>query len=301
MSNVLRPAEAMTVPVVPARRGPNVLSAIVSMALSKPLGAFGAVVILLVLFVALAAPLLAPYDPLAMNFDAPFAPPSGRFVLGADEFGRDVLSRIIWGSRISVYVGVVSVVLGQAIGGTLGLVSGFLGGKVDVLIQRIVDMLMSFPMLVLALSIVAALGPSPINVVLAISIVQVPRSSRIIRSAALLVKEMQYVEAGRAIGATGARILWRHVLPNCLAPFIVIASTTLGLAILTEASLSFLGVGTPPPNPSWGAMLSGTGRSYVEIAPWLAIFPGLALTLTVFGFNLLGDALRDVLDPRLRK
>ncbi|MEK7681582.1 MAG: ABC transporter permease, partial [Chloroflexota bacterium] len=274
---------------------------ILAMARSKPLGAFGAAVILLVLLVAIAAPLIAPYDPLAMNFDAPFAPPSARFLVGADEFGRDVLSRIIWGSRISLYVGVVSVVLGQSIGGALGVVSGFMGGRVDVLVQRFVDMLMSFPMLVLALSIVAALGPSPINVVLAISIVQVPRSSRIIRSAALLVKEMQYVDAGRAIGASGARILWRHVLPNCVAPFIVIASTTMGLAILTEASLSFLGVGTPPPDPSWGAMLSGTGRSYVEIAPWLAIFPGLALTLTVFGFNLLGDALRDILDPRLRK
>lgn len=284
-----------------ASRGPNVLRAALTLARRKPLGAFGAAVILLVLLVAIAAPLIAPYDPLAMNFDAPFAPPSARFLVGADEFGRDVLSRIIWGSRISLYVGVVSVVLGQSIGGALGVVSGFMGGKVDVLIQRFVDMLMSFPMLVLALSIVAALGPSPINVVLAISIVQVPRASRIIRSAALLVKEMQYVDAGRAIGASGARILWRHVLPNCVAPFIVIASTTMGLAILTEASLSFLGVGTPPPNPSWGAMLSGTGRSYVEIAPWLAIFPGLALTLTVFGFNLLGDALRDILDPRLRK
>ncbi|MBI2910444.1 MAG: ABC transporter permease, partial [Chloroflexi bacterium] len=236
-----------------------------------------------------------------LHYESLFAPPGQPYYLGADNVGRDVLSRIIWGSRTSLYVGILSVLLGQIGGGFLGLISGYFGGKTDIVIQRVMDVLLSFPTLVLALAIVAALGPSENNVILAIGVTQSPRAARIIRSATLTVREAQYVDAARAIGCTDWRIVFQHVAPQTISPLIVLTSVELPHAILIEASLSFLGLGTPPPTPSWGGMLSGVGREFVQRAPWLAIYPGIAISLTVFGFNMLGDGLRDLLDPRLRR
>lgn len=266
----------------------------------KPLGVIGAGIIIVFAVVALFAPLLAPYDPYLIDSRNLLKPPSARNWMGTDEFGRDILSRIIWGSRVSVFVGLVAVALGTTTGAILGLVSGYFGGKIDYIVQRLMDTLMAFPMLILALAMVAALGASIRNVILALAVVILPNSARVIRSSTLSVRERPYIEAARNLGFSNLRILFRHVLPNCVAPYIILATAALGGAILAEASLSFLGLGTPPPEPSWGAMLSGKTQRYMTQAPWLAVFPGLTITLVVFGFNFLGDALRDLLDPRLR-
>lgn len=296
-NRVLEPTVALETTLRP-RRG--WIRALLSFSRRKPLGAIGGVVTTIMVITAIFATWLAPMDPYELNFAAVLKPPGTEYLLGSDHLGRDVLSRIIYGARVSLYVGLLSVALGQVGGGLLGLISGFFGGKTDLFIQRIMDILMAFPMLILALAIVAALGPSINNVIIAISIVQTPRAARTMRSAAINVREMDYVSAARVIGGAEWYILFRHVAPNCVAPFIIIGTAALGQAIVTEATLSFLGVGTPPPTPSWGLMLSGEGRKYIEQAPWLATFPGIAISLAVFGLNLLGDALRDVLDPRLR-
>lgn len=267
---------------------------------SKPLGAIGGIIIVVFCIVAAAAPLLAPYDPLQIHTDRLLMPPGPEHLLGTDQFGRDILSRLIWGARISLFVGLVAVILGTTTGAILGLISGFFRGKVDMAIQRIMDVLMAFPMLVLALAMVAALGSSIQNVIIALAVVIMPNAARVIRSSALSVRERPFVEAAHNLGLSKWRILFRHVLPNCVAPYIVLATAAFGSAILTEASLSFLGLGTPPPSPSWGGMLSGRAQAYMVDAPWLAIFPGLAITIVVFGFNFFGDALRDAFDPRLR-
>ncbi|MDO8531216.1 MAG: ABC transporter permease [Dehalococcoidia bacterium] len=267
----------------------------------QPLGVIGAALVLLMVLVAVFAEVIAPYSPLETHRGVSFAPPSLRFWLGADELGRDVLSRVLYGTRLSLYVGLVSVLLGTTIGAGVGVVSGYMGKKVDILLQRIIDTVMAFPTLILALAIVAVLGPSLNNVVIAVSVVLIPRGARVLRSAALSVKENPYIEAARAIGCSNTRVLLRHVLPQCMAPYIIVATAAIGWAITVEATLNFLGVGAPPPTPSWGAMLSGAGRQHLETSPWIAISPGVALSLTVFGFSLLGDALRDVLDPRLRR
>ncbi|MBI4498095.1 MAG: ABC transporter permease [Chloroflexi bacterium] len=268
---------------------------------TKPLGAVGALLIVLLVGTAALAPLLAPYDPLELRVDQTFVPPGGEFPLGTDNYGRDLFSRIVWGAQISLYVGILAVVFGTTTGALLGLVSGYFGGRLDFWLQRVMDSVMAFPGLVLALAIVAMLGQSITNVILAISIVIIPSASRVERSQALAIKQQMYIDAARAVGATDSRILMFHMLPNAMAPYIILATAELGGAILIEASLSFLGLGTPPPHPSWGAMLSGAAQQYAQRAPWMAIFPGLAITGAVFGFNLLGDALRDVLDPRLRR
>jgi peptide/nickel transport system permease protein len=223
----------------------------------------------------------------------------GGFPLGTDHLGRDVWSRLLWGSRFSLSVGLLSVALGSSLGALVGLTSGFLGGKYDLLLQRCIDALQVFPGLLLALAIVATLGPSVHHVVLAIALGFVATQARVMRAAALAAREHPYIEAARALGCPESRVLFRHVLPNCLRPYIVLASAELGNAVLLEASLSFLGLSTPPPHPSWGAMLSGA-QQYLQQAPWLALFPGLAISLTVLGCNLLGDALGDALDPRRR-
>jgi peptide/nickel transport system permease protein len=267
---------------------------------SQPLGALGGLIILGMVVLAILAPVVAPYDPYELRVDHMFAPPGPTFYLGTDDYGRDIYSRIIYGARISLYVGILAVTLGTTTGAFLGLVSGFLGGRVDTVIQRIMDSLLAFPALILALAIVAALGQSTTNVIIAVAVVLMPTAARVIRASVLSIKENVFVEAGRAIGCGNMRILLRHIMPNCVAPYIVLATSTLGTAILSEAALSFLGLGTPPPEPSWGTMLSGAAQQYVWRAPWMAIFPGIAISLAVFGFNLFGDALRDVLDPRLR-
>ena len=267
--------------------------------LRKPLGATSAFVIAVLALSALSAPYVSPYDPIGISIDT-FQAPSSTHFFGTDDLGRDMFSRILHGSRISLYVGFLAVALGSLGGALVGLVSGFAGGWVDMVIQRIVDAVLAFPGIVLAMSLVAVLGTSTTNALLAIAIVIIPFQSRVVRGAVLSVKQNVYVEAAVTIGATPQRIMIRHVLPNVVAPILILISASLGNAILIEAGLSFLGLSTQPPEPSWGLMLSGTGRRYMEEAPWLAIFPGLAIALTVLAFNLLGDVVRDVLDPRLR-
>ena len=272
----------------------------------KPLGAIGGMIVLCLVLVAIVAPFTAPLDPYELHLTDKYASPGQQngfgetFLLGSDSLGRDILSRVMYGARISLYVGLLSVGVGVSLGAFLGIVSGYLGGKVDLVVQRVVDAFMAFPALVFALGILAALGPSLNNVVLTLILLFIPGSARVVRSQALSVTESVYVDAARAIGASDQRIILRHVLPNCLAPYLVFATANLGLAIVIEASLTFLGVGTPIDVPSWGGMLAVAGAKYVEVAPWLLIFPSIAVVLAVFGFNLLGDALRDVLDPRLR-
>ncbi len=265
-----------------------------------PLGAVGAVIMAVCVLAALFADVITVYDPLTTNPALSLAPPSAEHWLGADFLGRDIYSRIVYGARISLAVGLGSTLLGCALGVVVGLVSGYVGGWVDLATQRLVDILQALPLLVLALVMAASLGPSLNNTISAIAIPLIPYAARVIRANTLALREMPFVEAARAVGMSELRIAVRHVLPNTLAPLIVLATAQLGAAILTEASLSFLGLGVPEPHPSWGRMLSESAAEYVRTAPWLVIFPGLAISLVVFGTNLLGDALRDLLDPRQR-
>ena len=266
----------------------------------KPLGAAGAAIILTMVLLAVLAPVISFYDPLEWSISEKLSAPSALHWLGTDDKGRDLWSRIVLGAQISLMVGFGAVGFGSVSGAILGVVSAFYGGRVDAGIQRVMDALMSIPTLILALAIMAALGQSLVNVIIAVGIPQIPRANRVVRSQALAVNQSEYAMAAQAIGATDVRIMALHILPQCVAPWLIIATAGLGTAIIAEASLSFLGLGIPPPQPSWGGMLSGTGRTYYAVAPWLAIWPGLALSLAVYGFNLFGDALRDVLDPRLR-
>lgn len=266
----------------------------------KPLGTVGATIILWIGAIAALAPWITFYDPLAWDLPIKLLAPSASHWLGTDEMGRDLWSRIVLGAQISLQVGFASVALGSGAGGLLGLISAWYGGKVDQVMQRVLDALMAIPTLILALAVTATLGQSLVNIVFAIAITMIPRANRIVRSQALSVKEADFVLAAQAMGASNIRIMLQHIMPQCVAPWLIIASAGLGAAILTEASLSFLGLGVPAPQPSWGGMLSGPARNYYAVAPWMAIWPGLCLSLAVYGFNLFGDALRDVLDPRLR-
>lgn len=259
----------------------------------------GAIIVLGCILVAILAPLLAPYPPQEVHAKWRLYPPNEYFLLGTDEFGRDILSRIIFGSRISLQVGLISVGIALMLGSTLGGIAGFYGGATDNVIMRTMDVLFAFPAILLAIGIMAMLGPGIANAMIAIGIVYTPAFARLMRASVLQVKEMEFVDAARVLGALDARIMVRHIAPNLMAPLIVQTTFCLSTAILTEAALSFLGLGTPPPEPSWGIMLSAS-RKYVELSPWPAVFPGLAIMLVVLGFNLLGDGLRDVLDPRLR-
>ena len=267
---------------------------------TKPLGAAGAFIILAMLIVAALAEVLAPYDPYQADYAAQFARPSPLHWLGTDEFGRDLMSRIMYGARIALFVGFTASIIGCTIGGLLGVTSAYLGGRVDLFLERLMDILLAFPQLILALAIASILGPAVQNVVIAISIPIIPRAARVVRSTALSVKENVYVEAVGALGAPQWRIVLRHIVPNVVAPYIILLTAQLGGAILAEAALSYLGLGAAEPTPSWGLMLSGSALSYAEKAPWIPLFPGIAISLGVFGFNLFGDSLRDVLDPKLR-
>jgi peptide/nickel transport system permease protein len=260
----------------------------------------GAAIMTMFVFCAVFADFIAVYSPTATDSAMRLIHPGTGHALGTDQMGRDIFARIIYGARISLAVGLGSTFLGSVFGVALGLTSGYLGGWVDLVIQRIIDVLQSVPLLVLALVMAAALGPALDNTIVAISIPLIPYTARVIRSNTLALREQPFVEAARAVGMSEFRIAVRHVLPNTVAPLIVIATAQLGAAILTEASLSFLGLGVPEPHPSWGRMLSESAAEYVRTAPWLVIFPGLAISLAVFGTNLFGDALRDILDPRLR-
>ena len=274
-------------------------------AVSKPMGAAGGFIVVVVVLAAIFAPVVSPYDPYASNLDENGLPvrlvgPSGSFLLGTDAIGRDVFSRIIYGSRVSLIVGLGAVTLGTFFGALIGLVSGYFVGKVDQVLQRVVDTLMAIPAIVLALAVITMLQPGLFNIILVIAIVIAPGTSRVVRGTVLTIKENVYIEAARSIGAGSGRIVFRHILPNVIAPIIVIASIWVGNAIVIEAALSFLGLGTPPPTPTWGGMLALEGRRHLENAPWLALAPGAAISVAVLAVNMLGDALRDVLDPRLR-
>jgi peptide/nickel transport system permease protein len=247
------------------------------------------------------APVVAPADPLATDYGAMLAPPSATHWFGTDAFGRDVLSRIIYGARTALIVGIVSAFLGATLGAIIGIASAYFGGWVDLLVERVVDVLLSFPLVIMALAVVATLGNGVGNVVLAITIPMVPRCARVIRSSALAIRRRAYVDAARAAGYGRARIIFRHLLPNVMAPYLVMLTAFMGQAVLLEASLSFLGLGVAEPTPAWGLMLKGAAVDFAETAPWLALAPGVAISAVVFAFNLFGDALRDALDPRLRQ
>jgi len=259
----------------------------------------GSVILALVVVAAVFAPYLSPHDPLAMNPTQLLQPPTAEHPMGTDELGRDVLSRVIWGARISLYVGVISVTMAVLIGVTLGLLAGYHGGLIDDAIARVLDVVFAFPTILLALGIVGMLGSSLTNTMIAIGVVYTPVYARLARGTTLAIKEREFVEAAVVSGARSVRIIVRHILPNIMAPLIVQTSLSLSLAILAEASLSFLGLGTQPPDPSWGTMVN-TGQALIELSPWPVVFPGLAIVLAVLAFNLIGDGLRDALDPRLR-
>jgi peptide/nickel transport system permease protein len=266
----------------------------------RPLGAVGAAIIVLMLAVAMLAPLIARYDPVVNDFGAMLAAPSREHWLGTDAFGRDVLARLIYGSRTALFVGFGASVLGTTLGAVLGVASAYFAGRVDLYLQRVMDVFLSFPLIILALALVAILGNSIPNLILAIMIPMIPRSALVIRSSALAIREMPYVDAARAAGFGHGRIILRHMLPNVMAPYLIMLTAFLGQAILLESSLSFLGLGVQEPIPAWGLMLRGAAVEFAEAAPWMAVFPGLAISLSVFAFNLFGDSLRDALDPRLK-
>lgn len=289
------------VPALPLQRtrGTPWLGAVWRFARRKPLGAVGGLLLLVVVFMAVFAPVIAPFDRLEFHPADVYTPPNTTYWMGTDNNGRDIFSRVVYGARISLQVGALTVLIGTTFGLAFGLLSGYVGGRLDFWGQRIVDSFQAFPALFLALALTTALGRTITNVGIALAVVTWPAASRVVRSAVLAQKQMTYVEAARAVGAGTLRILFLHLLPNVVSVYIVLATAALAQAILVEASLSFLGVGVPPPEPSWGLMLLEAQTKAVR-APWMAIFPGLAITIAVFGFNLFGDALRDYLDPRLR-
>jgi peptide/nickel transport system permease protein len=266
----------------------------------RPLGAVGAAVIVIMLLVAAFAPLLAPYDPLAVDFGAMLSAPSAQHWLGTDAFGRDVLARLVYGSRTALIVGFGSAFIGATLGAILGVGSAYFGGRVDLYLQRVMDVFISFPLIILALAMVAILGNNLPNLITAITIPMIPRCALVIRSSALAIRELPYVDAARAAGFRHRRIILRHMLPNVMASYLIMLTAFLGQAILLEASLSFLGLGVQEPHAAWGLMLRGAAVEFAETAPWMAIFPGVAISLAVFAFNLFGDSLRDALDPKPR-
>lgn len=271
-----------------------------SFARRSPLSAFWGVVAALIIVMAVSAPLIAPYPPLKADFRAMTKPPSVAHKMGTDQVGRDTLSRVIHGSRTSLLVAFAAVFFGTTLGALWGLASGYFGGRFDLVSQRIIEFMQSFPDLILAMAIAMALGPGIGTVIVAIAITRIPFGGRVIRSVVLSVKELPFVEAARGLGASHMRIMFRQILPQCVAPYLILATAHLGVAIIIEASLGFLGVGIPPPTPTWGNMLSDALNSGLVPPWWLVLFPGAAITITVLAFNLLGDGIRDFLDPRLR-
>ena len=266
----------------------------------QPLGTFGLVLVLIMAFAAITADVITPYSPTANDFAAMTEPPSWAHILGTDQFGRDLFSRIVYGARTALVVGFSCAIVGGAIGLVLGVASAYFGGRIDLLMQRVMDVLMAFPLIILALAVIAIFGSGVFNVIVAIAIPLVPRCARVVRSSALAIREVPYIDAARACGFSHSRIILRHMVPNVVAPFLIMLTAFVGQAILAEASLSYLGLGVQEPVAAWGLMLQGGAEEYASTAPWIAIFPGLAIALTVFGFSLFGDALRDAIDPKLR-
>ncbi len=276
------------------------LQPIVRFARSSPLGTIAAVLLITLILVAIFADQLAPYDPLVADYSVSRSPPSAAHVFGADQLGRDTLSRIIHGARVSLFVALVSVLLGDSAGLLWGIASGYLGGRFDLVSQRLLDTLLSFPGLILAMLLLVGLGAGLQTVIIAIAVTRVPLATRVIRSVVLSLRNLAYVEAARALGSSNLRIMALHILPQCIAPFLVIVSANIGVAITTEAALSFLGIGVPPPTPTWGNMLGGVLAESFKPPWWLVVYPGVFLTATVLAANLFGDAIRDFLDPKLR-
>jgi peptide/nickel transport system permease protein len=268
---------------------------------SEPLGTFGLVLVLVMAATGLAAELVAPYSPTANDFGAMMEAPSWTHLLGTDQFGRDLLSRIVFGARTAMIVGLSSALVGGAAGLVLGVGSAYFGGQTDLILQRVFDVVMAFPLIIMALAVVAIFGTGVQNVIVAITIPLIPRCARVVRSSALAIREVPYVDAARALGFSHVRIILCHMVPNVMAPFLIMVTAFVGQAVLAEASLSYLGLGVQEPVPAWGLMLQGGAEEYASSAPWIAIFPGVAIVLSVLGINLFGDALRDTLDPKLRK
>jgi len=284
----------------PRRLAARWARAVLRFARQKPLGALGAIIVVAMLVMTLFAEQIAPYAYDETIRGARMKPPSSAHWLGTDNLSRDMWSRIVYGARVSVTVGFATIALAIAVATAIGVSSAYFGGAYDLVVQRVVDAWLSFPYLIIILSVMAVLGPGRANLIVSVAIIAAATNSRVIRGAALTVMQHHFVEAARAMGCGHARIIVRHILPNVAATIIILATIGLGTVILAESALSFLGFGVPPPYPSWGAMLSGSGRTNMLRAPWMAIWPGVAISLAVFGFNMLGDALRDVLDPRLR-
>jgi peptide/nickel transport system permease protein len=285
---------------VPKRRHP-----VLQFVAQQPLGAAGLAFIVVMAICAIFAPWVAPYDPLAVDYGAMLGAPSSEHWLGTDSFGRDVLSRVIYGARTALAVGFLASFLGSTIGAIIGVVSAYFAGKTDLVIQRIMDVLLSFPIIVLAITVVAVLGKNPVlgidvNLVLAIGLPMVPKVARVVRSSALAIRELPYIDAARTAGFSHTRIIFRHMVPNIVAPYLIMVTAFVAQAILAEASLSFLGLGVTEPTASWGLMLSGAAADFYQQAPWMIVFPGLAISLAVFAFNLFGDSLRDWLDPKIK-
>lgn len=290
--------ESMTLPVVP--RPARWFDGALRFARQRPLGAIGALIIVVMILAALLAGWITPFDPLTTDYAAMLQAPSWLHWFGTDSFGRDVFTRIIYGSRTALWIGFASALSGATAGAMIGVTSAYFGGRIDLFLQRFMDLLLSFPLIILALVVVSLLGSGMTNVILAITVPMVPRCALVIRSSALALREMPFVEAARALGFGPLHIMLRHMLPNVMAPYLIMLTAFLGQAILLEASLSFLGLGVAEPQPAWGLMLRGGAVDFAERAPWMAIYPGLAISLSVFAFNLFGDSLRDALDPKLR-
>lgn len=280
---------------------PSWLEAVFRFARQRPLGAVGGAMVLGMIITAFLADLIAPFDPLSTDYGAMLQAPTSNHWMGTDAYGRDVLSRLIHGSRTALLVGFSTSFLGATVGTILGVVCAYFGGKTDLIIQRFVEIVLSIPLIILALAVISILGTGMQNVILAITIPMIPRCAQVIRSSALSIREMPYVDAARASGFRHPRIIFRHIMPNVAAPYLIMLTAFLGQAILVEASLSFLGLGVAEPTAAWGLMLKGAAVEFAERAPWMAIFPGLAISAGVFGFNIFGDSLRDELDPKLRK
>jgi peptide/nickel transport system permease protein len=285
---------------IPKRRHP-----VAAFIVRQPLGAFGAAVILAMIFAAVLANWIAPYDPLAADYGAMLAAPSEAHWLGTDSYGRDVLARVVYGARTALAVGFLSSLAGSTVGALIGVASAYFGGKTDLVVQRLMDVILSFPIIVLALAMAAILGKNihwgiDFNLIVAIATPMMPNVARVVRSSALAIRELPYIDAARTAGFSHARIILRHIIPNVTAPFLIMLTAFVGQAILLEASLSFLGLGVTEPTPSWGLMLTGAAADFYQQAPWMIVFPGIAISLGVFAFNLFGDSLRDWLDPKLK-
>lgn len=299
MNEVTVPTAAIAYKV-PKRRHP-----VVQFMVQQPLGAAGLAVIVLMAVCAVFAPWVAPYDPLTVDYAAMLAAPSSEHWLGTDSFGRDVLSRVIYGARTALAIGFIASLLGSTLGAIIGVSSAYFGGKTDLFIQGIMDVLLSFPIIVLAITVVAVLGNNvvlgiDVNLIIAIAVPMLPRVERVVRSSALAIRELPYIDAARAAGYSHTRIIFRHIIPNVVAPYLIMLTAFVAQAILSEASLSFLGLGVTEPTPSWGLMLSGSAADFYQQAPWMIVFPGIAISLGVFAFNLFGDSLRDWLDPKIK-